>query len=162
MNYQNLYTEKELDDYPITCSDAPHRDYAFTLRKTKSPDKADKSDYTNHLCKLISKGAVVKTSVFEHTEGLHMHGVIRLPSGYNIVYLRFRGWRLHLVEIYDPNGWRRYCLKEQHYLINAFNEHLFHKQVSVNDKAFAQSPGEDVKSVGEEGSRRTGIGISSQ
>lgn len=102
------------EDCPVLCEVPYYRNYAMTCRKTRVRNAQPcKQDYINHLAKLTSKGLVFKNVQFEETNGLHIHGVAWMPEGFNIKTLRFRGWHLHLKEIYSDKGWERYILKEQ-------------------------------------------------
>jgi hypothetical protein len=87
--------------------------YAFTLRRTTQPKTADELSYLTHCDKLVAKGCKIINQVFEYKHGLHMHGTMDIPEKQNQKVFRFRGWRFHLVEIYDEARWNSYCRKEQ-------------------------------------------------
>lgn len=44
---------------------------------------------------------------------LHLHGIISIPKGFYRKKLMMSGLHLKLEEIYDIDGWRRYCKKSQ-------------------------------------------------
>jgi len=87
--------------------------WGFTLRKTKDPQKVTQSDYKLHLFTNINcEAAKVQNHVFETKGGLHMHGIITIHRKFKKQYLRVRGWRFDLVEIYDRAGWLFYTSKQ--------------------------------------------------
>lgn len=99
---------------PVVIDVPVRREYAFTLRKTnikRGPPTMD--DYHAHLNKLQTKGLIMRQHVVEQKGGLHLHGVVSIPEGFNFKTLMIRGWHFHIVEIYDPEGWQRYLAKEQ-------------------------------------------------
>lgn len=90
--------------------------YAFTLRKTKIKD-IDKhhlfEEYEKRIRRIDSlTGCAVQDKYYELTNGLHLHGVLRLRSSFNHKLLRTRGWNLKLKRVYD-NGWELYKMKDQ-------------------------------------------------
>jgi len=90
----------------------PFNSYGFTLRKTKL-ENVTETTYRNHLSRLPCS---VNGIVFEQESGLHCHGVMLVPKIINIhtsVLFRFRGWHLHLVDLYDPLQWDLYLNKHQ-------------------------------------------------
>jgi len=50
---------------------------------------------------------------FETEAGLHCHGVAYIPRGVDLKRFRFRGWKIHFEELYDPQQWMIYCNKHQ-------------------------------------------------
>jgi len=87
--------------------------YAFTLRRTSSPADVTENIYREHIIKMLGKGLIIDSYVFERKNGLHVHGIINVPSNYNLQRLRVRGWKLHLDPIYNYTGWSKYIAKEQ-------------------------------------------------
>lgn len=89
--------------------------YAFTLRKTSTkkgqPTQQDYQVHIDNLC--LTTKSLKKEVVFERTGGLHMHGVLEIPKTVNMYKFRVRGWKMHLEEIWDFDGWKRYMAKEQ-------------------------------------------------
>lgn len=95
-----------------------HSDYtswAFTLRKTTKkrldPNEEIYLTYIENLCQKTN--TILKEYVFEQTGGLHMHGVLQIHHATNMKLFRTRGWKMHLVNIWDYDGWRNYFMKEQ-------------------------------------------------
>lgn len=101
-------------EHPVVAIVAIQRQYALTMRRTKNPSKVTQTDYINHLTKLRSQGMDIKQYEFEESSGLHLHGVVLLPEGFNLKRLRYRGWHLLLKEIYDPEGWKAYIEKDKY------------------------------------------------
>jgi len=102
------------DSASVTTVIAALRSYAMTLRRTLlTKGSPDRTDYINHLSKLSAHGMYLHTYEFEEAEGLHLHGVVSLPEGFNMKRLRYRGWHLHLEEIFDSQGWKTYIEKEK-------------------------------------------------
>lgn len=94
---------------------APARQYAFTLRRTYLKKGAPtEDDYFKHLEKFVNKGlCTIIDSCFEFTSGLHMHGILEIPKTIPIIHFRVRGWSMKLEELYNPDGWRYYMMKDQ-------------------------------------------------
>jgi len=92
-----------------------HTSWAFTLRKTTiKKGLPTEDDYYDHLERMHdTTNCIIKENVFEHTGGLHMHGVLQIPDATNMKLFRTRGWKLHLEKIWDYDGWRNYFMKEQ-------------------------------------------------
>lgn len=107
---ENQYTQSTA--FPVVVELPMKRAYAFTMRKTKLNKGVSIEDYVNHRSYLISKGCEFKQVTYEYEKGLHSHGVILLPEGYDHKVLNKRGWHLYLKEIYDPQGWIKYINKE--------------------------------------------------
>lgn len=103
---------------------AERTSWAFTLRKTSTKKgQPTQENYHDHIIKLIADTPVSQTKwCFERKGGLHMHGVLVIPRGYNMLKFRVRGWKIHLEEIYDLIGWHAYMAKEQ--LIKIHEEDL--------------------------------------
>lgn len=93
--------------------------YAFTLRKTKNPNESSRELLTKHLCGLAHGGvfATFNNVVFEETGGLHCHGIVTIPKFTNLARFRVRGFKMHLVEIYDLQQWYQYLNKDQNELL---------------------------------------------
>jgi len=96
-----------------------YQDYAFTLRKTsvrKNP--ATREAYCDHITRIFSaNGLETKDYAFELESGLHVHGVVRafpLIKEQDYKKFRVRGWRVHIVPIYDMKGWHSYYMKNQY------------------------------------------------
>jgi len=89
--------------------------FAFTLRRTNLKNgMPTQEDYQVHVENLIRSTDVKVTNyVYERTGGLHMHGIFQIPKKFNLKRFRIRGWKMHLEEIYDYDGWKRYMAKEQ-------------------------------------------------
>jgi len=124
----------EVTDCGVVVENPTHRSYACTIRRTKDPDKVVRLDYVNHMSKLQSKGVTFRQINFEDNRqhgGCHLHAVAKLPDGFNFKQLRIRGWNLRLVEIYDEEGWKKYCEKDE--LKQALRDNLF-KREELNDK----------------------------
>lgn len=88
--------------------------YAFTLRKTNKKNGVSKDDYVRHMDKIFKdNGCVVFDYEFEDDCGLHVHGCVSIPVLFedNLFKLRVRGWRCHMVPIYDLSGWIAYYNK---------------------------------------------------
>lgn len=111
-----FFREEEIandEDCPVIMEAPYYRNYAMTLRKTRIRKYPPvKQDYVNHLAKLNSRGVMFPNIIFEEKPSLHLHGVAKIPDGFNIKLLRVRGWHLHLVEIYSEAGWDRYISKQ--------------------------------------------------
>lgn len=90
------------------------KSYGFTLHMKD----ADEQKYVAIL-ETIKKIPHIKLVdyVFETAEisKLHVHGIIQHDSGYRFPQKRFRFPRIHihLVEIYDAQGWNIYLMKQQ-------------------------------------------------
>lgn len=111
---------------------ATTRPWAFTLRRTKLKLGPLPNDYIKHMNKICqSLDCKITDQCFEYTGGIHMHGIIQIPAKTYMDRFRVRGWKMHLEEIYDLDGWRRYMQKEQHLL--AGEETLLEKFVSALD-----------------------------
>lgn len=108
---ENQYTKST--EFPIVVELPKRRQYAFTMRKTNLSKGVCIADYVNHRSFLISRGCEFKQITYEYEKGLHSHGVVLLPEGYDHKYLNKRGWHLYLKEIYDPQGWMKYIKKEE-------------------------------------------------
>lgn len=88
--------------------------YAFTLRKTNIRRRPTEKDYTDHMYKIFDKnGLNVFDYQFESENGLHVHGCVSVPFLFEdqMYKLRTRGWRCHMVSIYDLSGWISYYNK---------------------------------------------------
>lgn len=94
---------------PLKITRSPTRMYGFTLRKTKL-ENVSKEAYQAHMYRLPIKCTDV---CYEMESGLHCHGIAYVPRGLDMRRLRFRGWRLHLEELYDVHQWMMYCNKHQ-------------------------------------------------
>lgn len=88
------------------------RDYAFTLRKTNVKHGVEHSHYLEHISKMEKYGVVFRDTNYETTNGLHCHGIVSISESMSLKRLRFRGWHLHLIELYDEDGWIRYIRKD--------------------------------------------------
>jgi len=111
---------------------AERTSWAFTLRKTSTKKgQPTQGDYDDHIIKLIANTPVSQTKwCFERKGGLHMHGILEIPRGYNMLKFRVRGWKIHLEEIYDLIGWHAYMAKEQ--LIKIHEEELSEQEHPVH------------------------------
>lgn len=91
------------------------KSYGYTVRRTKDPANVDEAMYMTHIERLGRLPGVVVEGrpIFERKAGLHCHGVIVIPKALDLKRFRFRGWHIHLEEIYDPQGWYQYLTKEQ-------------------------------------------------
>jgi len=101
------------EDIAVMIEHSDNQSWAFTLRKTKlkiGPVQADYEDHMENLCSKLE--CVITDKCFEYQGGIHMHGIIQIPKGSNMKQFRVRGWRMHLVELYDKAGWQRYMAKE--------------------------------------------------
>lgn len=88
--------------------------YAFTLRRTSANKKVSRDDYIKHMSKIFDdNGLVVFDYEFENERGLHCHGCVSVPIKFEdrLYKLRVRGWRCHMVPIYDLSGWIAYYNK---------------------------------------------------
>lgn len=88
--------------------------YAFTLRKTNTKKPITGKDYMDHMYKIFDKnGLNVFDFQFEYESGMHVHGCVSVPILFEdqIYKLRVRGWRCHLLPIYDLGGWIAYYNK---------------------------------------------------
>lgn len=98
----------------VTVQKALYREYAFTLRKCKSPSKMTEELLLEHLEKMCNKtSSSLIDYVFEKEGGLHMHGIIQVPKKEGLYHFRCRGWHMHLEELYNEAGWRYYMMKAQ-------------------------------------------------
>lgn len=84
--------------------------YGFTLRKTKLVN-VEEDTYRSHMDRLPWE--LYCDVAFETESGLHCHGVCYIPRAVDMKRFRFRGWKLHLEELYDPQQWMIYCNKHQ-------------------------------------------------
>lgn len=100
----------------IELTESSVRQYAFTLRRTNLKKGVTVQQYMDHVLKWQFQGKCkLVAGCFEHTAGLHMHGILEIPKAYNKKkFFRVRGWNIKLEEIYDLEGWKYYMLKEQH------------------------------------------------
>lgn len=106
--------EEQIEAYPVVAEVVGVRQYALTLKRTKHKKSPfEEGDYLIHLSKLMTRGLRMRSYYFENTAGLHLHGIVELPDGYNFKLLRVRGWHCYLREIYDEQGWMDYIQKEQ-------------------------------------------------
>lgn len=89
--------------------------YGFTLRRCSKNKPITKELYSEHLLKISCHGVLAEVTdvVFEEAGGLHCHGIIRVYRSTSLNRFRVRGWKLHLVEIYDLQMWQQYLNKEQ-------------------------------------------------
>lgn len=98
----------------IKVIEAKARQYAFTLRRTNLKNGVTEDDYFNHIVKWENKGQCKLVDyVFEKTAGLHMHGILEIEKSQKMQYFRVRGWNIKLEELYNPEGWKAYMLKDQ-------------------------------------------------
>lgn len=93
--------------------------YGFTLRRTSKKDTITNELYLEHLKKLSCYGVLCKFTdvIFEETGGLHCHGIVKIYKTTSLNRFRTRGWRMHLVEIYDMLQWQQYLNKNQEDLL---------------------------------------------
>lgn len=93
------------------------QDYAFTLRKVSVKKmKPTTSTYDDHIDKIFTqKGLKVIDYGFEDEGGLHCHGIVELKDQYIYKHTLFRtrGWKIHLVPLYDQRGWIAYYNKNK-------------------------------------------------
>jgi len=91
------------------------QDYAFTLRRTKlcKDTRPLEEQYEEHLEMFRQSGAEIRDHEYETKGGLHVHGIMRVPSDYYFKKLRYRGWNLDVKVIYDEVGWLSYIRKEK-------------------------------------------------
>lgn len=104
--------------------------WGLTIKKTRKPIWL--SDYQQ----LLNELPMVKQKIhYEDTRGLHCHLIL---SGTTIDYNDFkrRGWSFKIEPIYDQEGWRRYCAKDEnkqikykHMLLEL--EHFEPKEVDI-------------------------------
>jgi len=87
------------------------KSYGFTLRRTTNPGAVDIYDYKKHLERLPWHS--YSNVVYEYKSGLHAHGVAVILRATDLKRFRFRGWHLHLVELWDPQQWDLYLNKDQ-------------------------------------------------
>lgn len=94
---------------------AEYRQWSFTLRRTNLKMGLPTEEvYNVHIeNRLRNTDVKLEEHVFEQTGGLHMHGILSIPKWFNMKKFRIRGWKMHLEEIWDVNGWRAYMAKEQ-------------------------------------------------
>lgn len=102
------------DSKPTFYEEAPTHPFAFTLRKSKNNKNSTVGDYINFMKKIFSKNNIkLIDNTYETENGLHTHGYIEIPKKFNFKKLRIRGWNIKVKEIYDMDGWTRYCYKKQ-------------------------------------------------
>jgi len=85
--------------------------YGFTLKRTTNPKAVTQEDYMKHIKRL--PWWCPSNVVFEKQGGLHSHGVAYIAKGVDKKRFTFRGWHIHLVELYDPQQWDLYLNKNQ-------------------------------------------------
>jgi len=85
--------------------------YGFTLKRTTKPSEATEEMYMKHIKRL--PWWTPSNVVFEKQGGLHSHGVAYIAKGIDKKRFTFRGWHIHLVELYDPQQWDLYLNKNQ-------------------------------------------------
>lgn len=110
-NFQHIYNMLEIK----RSIKEPKRDYAFTMRKVSNPHKVSEVTYVNQINYFKSHLTNVDFKVirFEHTSGLHCHGIVTIPNNVSLTRFRVRGWSIKLEEIYDYSGWCKYINKDQ-------------------------------------------------
>lgn len=86
--------------------------YSFTLRKTKDNKNSKESDYEAYLTKFRIHGVHINMCYFEHTSGLHCHGIMDVPSEFNMKKFRIYGWNMKYDLIYNYTEWVNYCMKD--------------------------------------------------
>lgn len=92
--------------------------YAITIKKTRGTPI--RSDYEGYMATMFQKnpGVVDCGSYYEHTKGLHIHGLLfkRGKFGYSdaINSENQRGWSIRVRPVYNLSGWKQYIKKEQH------------------------------------------------
>lgn len=87
--------------------------FAITMRKTMNPRTVKQDDYVNQMNYFIRALRVKFDHVtYEQTAGIHMHGIIRIPTDVSLNRFRVRGWSIKLEEIYDYQGWLKYINKD--------------------------------------------------
>lgn len=146
-----MYTTLEDQErLPVVVVSPKLRPYAYTLRKTKNPESNTKGHYVNHIAKLSRKGLTFQDNNFEMKAGLHMHGVVQIPDGFNMKTLKIRGWHLFLREIFDPQGWQKYIIKEQLELVSdddrqKFNDYIRERFFDTAEKDPDLVPGQGAQ-----------------
>lgn len=108
-----IENDPDKENLTVTVIMPIQRQYAYTLRRTRLKTPLTREMYRTHLHKLASLGCSFKQNEFEEPSGLHMHGVVLIPDGFNFKRLRYRGWHFLLVEIYDYQGWIKYIEKDK-------------------------------------------------
>lgn len=86
--------------------------YSFTLRKTKANKSAIKEDYESYLYKYRIYGVHFNLVYFEYTSGIHCHGVMDVPTEFNMDRFRVHGWNIKYDLIYNYTNWVNYITKD--------------------------------------------------
>lgn len=87
--------------------------WAFTIKKLGNAS-VQPSDYAEIVGRLSSFGYVDCHYYEKDSLGkFHVHGIINLRKGFFRKHLKFMGFHLKLVELYDRQGWERYIKKDQ-------------------------------------------------
>lgn len=90
-----------------------HTAWGFTYKKLGT-GKWTEDDYVPALSTLARKGKVQSNHFEKDSKGvLHCHGVVILKKGLFRKMLCPQGFHSKFVEIYDREGWDRYCMKDQ-------------------------------------------------
>lgn len=88
--------------------------WGFTVKRLGS-EMPTREDYDAVIEKFKKLCKTISYLVYEEdSEGkLHIHGIIQLDKRFYRKRLQVTGFHMCLREIYDENGWIRYCDKDQ-------------------------------------------------
>lgn len=85
--------------------------YGFTVKD----NRVDTTDYRSFFERCEKMGCPIthKYSELDSKGKLHYHGIINIPKGFYRKRLMVDGLHLKLVELFDHEGWLKYCQKAQ-------------------------------------------------
>jgi len=107
-------TNVESLDFEITDELAKNQSWAFTFKKLGNGYVLPK-DY-DYCIQILNRYGYVDCHFYEKdSKGkLHVHGIVQLRKGFMRKRLGINGFHMHLVEIYERQGWEKYILKDEY------------------------------------------------
>lgn len=99
----------------VIISQKDTRSWAFTLKVLHNRvDEIFEDDYVPFFKKLVKAKCILDFNVYEHDSRgkMHIHGIFTCPRNYYVKRLAVPGLSHKFVEVYDYDGWKKYCHKD--------------------------------------------------
>jgi len=98
----------------VTDECANNMSWAFTFKKLGNGYVLPK-DY-DQVIRVLNRYGYVDCHFYERDSlgKLHVHGIVQLRKGFMRKRLAIQGFHMHLVEMYERQGWEKYILKDEY------------------------------------------------
>jgi len=109
----NIYSKFNMSEL-VTDECAINMSWAFTFKKLGNGYVLPK-DY-DQVIRVLNRYGYVDCHFYERDSSgkLHVHGIVQLRKGFMRKRLAIQGFHMHLVEIYERQGWEKYILKDEY------------------------------------------------